>query len=147
MKLKRKQKVLRFLSSLLVIISIFTSNVTVFAAESAMTMNTALNEVQPRGSLSGYGSKYAYGSSSFSLSVNGSWSPFAGCTIKTEGFSSNSTISVSVYDSSGSCKTTKTLGPNDEKANIAIFNVSPGTYKISYTVDNPSNGTVSVWIY
>ena len=142
-------KVVRFLSVLLCSMMLIVSNKsTIFAAEFDNSKAVIGNDVQAiNGSLSGYGHKYDSNTGSFTFSVSGSWSPYAGCTIKTEGFSSSSRIVVSVYDSSGSSKTSQTLGANDAKENIAIFNVSPGTYTVKYSIANPSSGTIHVWIY
>lgn len=145
-KLIKKTMLSRILALVSSLALIFLCNVISYASES--NVGTEVNsEKSVNGSLSGYGYKYDNTDGSFTISVDGSWSPFAGCTIKTEGFSSSSQITVSVYDSEGSCKTTKTLGANDEKANIAIFNVPVGTYTIRYSILNPSGGSIQVWIY
>lgn len=89
------------------------------------------------------------GIASFIVDVNGSWSPWAGCTLKASGFSSNTTIDVQVcYVNDVKCS--KRLGPNSEVKNIAMLNVSPGGYTIKFTVNsNASNNTenLTVWIY
>lgn len=56
------------------------------------------NNAKAKGSLSGYRSMniQGSGSASFIVDVNGSWSPWAGCTLKTSGFGSNTTIDVQV---------------------------------------------------
>ncbi len=135
----------RFLALMLSLAFALSCNSVSFAADSSITMSDS--GIQPYGSLSGYGHKYDNKNGSFTFSVSGSWSPYGGATIKTDGFSGSTTITVKVYDSNGSCKTTKTLGGNDEKANIAILNVPTGTYKVTYSMSNPSSGTIHVWIY
>lgn len=105
--------------------------------------------LQTRGSLSGYRSISVSGSGtgSFVVDVNGSYSPWAGCTLKTSGFSSEATIDISVcYGNDVKCS--KTLGPNTEVKNIAMLNVSAGGYTIKINVHNNSNkGNITVWIY
>ena len=149
-KLIQSKKAVRFSGLILALMLMFSCNAIAFAAESNNSNNSSVVEevVQPRGVLSGYNNTYTSKiSGSFTVNVTGSWSAYAGCTIKTEGFSSSSSITVSVYDSSGSCKTTKTLGANEAKENIAILNVSPGTYTVIYSMTKPSSGTIHVWIY
>lgn len=104
---------------------------------------------QVRGSLSGYKSMNVSGSGtgSFVVDVSGSWSPWAGCTLKTSGFSSNATIEISVKYGND-VKFTKILGPNTEAKNIAMLNVSPGGYTVEVKIQNNSNtGNIQVWIY
>lgn len=136
---------LRFLALVFSMVFALSFNSVSFATES--DINTEASGVQPYGSLSGYGHKYDNQNGSFTFTVSGSWSPYGGATIKTEGFSSSTSITVKIYDSSGSCKTAKTLGGNDEKANIALINLPTGTYTVRYSMQNPSAGTVHVWIY
>lgn len=149
-ELIKSQKTVRFSILILVLLFMFSCNAIAFAAESNNINNNSAVEkvIQPRGVLSGYNNTYTSKSSgSFTFNVTGSWSPYAGCTIKTEGFSSSSSITVSVYDSSGYCKTTQTLGTNTAMENITIFNVPTGTYTIKYSISSPSAGTIHVWIY
>lgn len=135
------KKAIRFLLLLLVFAISFTFNTTVFATNST-------NETKSvQGVLSEYGQKYDNKNGSFEFVVDGSWSPFAGCTIKTDSFNTVTSLTISVYDSSGSCKTSQTIASTDEKANIAIFNVSPGTYTVRYSLSNASYGRIQVWIY
>lgn len=127
-------KVVRFLSVLLCsMMLIVSNNSTIFAAESNNSREVIGNDVQVMtGSLSGYGHKYDSRTGSFTFSVSGSWSPYAGCTIKTEGFSNSSKISVRVYDSNGSSKTSQTLGANDAKENIINLCIRYLEKKISH---------------
>lgn len=64
--------------------------------------------IQPRGVLSGYGNgttnhtdTYYPHDGEFWFDVEGSWSPYAGCTIKTEGFANDDAVIVKVYDEDG----------------------------------------------
>lgn len=136
---------LQFLALVFSMVFALSCNSVSFAAES--DINAKASGVQPYGSLSGYGHKYDTKDGSFTFTVSGSWSPYGGATIKTEGFSSTTKITVGIYDSNGSCKTTKTLSANDEKANITLINLPTGTYTVRYSMQNPSAGTVHVWIY
>ncbi len=149
MKTFRKKRIVHRLLAFLFSIAILVfHNDIAFATDSNTTKQLEAQGTQLlQGSLSGYGYKYDSNSGSFTFTVSGAWSPFAGCTLKTEGFSSSSTLTISVYDSSGSCKTTQTLGPNENKANIAIFNVPTGTYTVKYSMSWPSSGSIQVWIY
>lgn len=111
--------------------------------------------IQPRGVLSGYGNgttphsgDYWPSEGEFYFDVTGSWSPFAGCTIKTEGFATNDIITVIVYNPNGEKIVTKYLtGTNDEEKNIPIFNVSPGRYRVYFYTTTGMPGTVHCWIY
>lgn len=141
----KTKMVSRFLTLMLSLAFTFSFSSISFAAESSISND--IGSVQPYGSLSGYGHKYDNTNGSFTFTVSGSWSPYAGVTIKTEGFSSSTRITVKVYDSDGSCKTTKTLSGNDEKANIAIINVPTGTYTVRYSMQNASSGNIHVWVY
>lgn len=102
--------------------------------------------IQPYGVLEGYGSKTAYGDNNFTFYVNGSWSPYAGCTVKTSGFTCSS-VAIGLYDASGACKASMQLSGNDEKRNYALFNVSPGLYTVRYALSTPCTGSVYVWVY
>lgn len=127
-----------------------SSNVQILSGD-LQVVDITNNNIETKGSLSGYRSMniQGSGSASFIVDVNGSWSPWAGCTLKTSGFSSNTTIDVQVcYGNDVKCS--KRLGPNSEVKNIAMLNVSPGGYTIKFTVNgNASNntGNLTVWIY
>lgn len=103
--------------------------------------------IVPYGSLSGYGQRTASSSGSFKVPVKGSWSPWAGCTIRSEGFDSETVIEVHVNDEAGNEKAKGTLQGNMEIANLAMVNVSPGEYEVHYVMTSPSYGTVIVQIY
>lgn len=129
-------------------VSTVTSDMQVTSGDMKLTDVTG-DGVQTRGSLSGYRSINVSGSGegSFVVDVSGSWSPWAGCTLKTSGFSDNSTIEISVCYGDD-VKFTKVLGPNTEAKNIAMLNVSPGGYTIKLHVEGNSNvGNITVWFY
>lgn len=155
-----------FIGMCMAFVLTFTSAVPAFAAEASGVsevsnstvvtfvdledINATNNEPVPYGSLSGYKSVETPALSfkgSFVVDVNGSWSPWAGCTLKTEGFSDNATIEISVCYGDD-VKFTKILGPNSEATNIAMLNVSPGGYTVNCTVkDNSNAGRITIWIY
>lgn len=128
--------------------AVSTAKLTV-SHEDMVLEDVAEKDAQTRGTLSGYGSTTApkSGSGSFTVNVNGSWSAWAGCTLKTSGFSSNATIKITVkYGDSEKCS--KILGPENEVTNIPIWGVTAGGYTIEYEVQNSTtNGTIQVWIY
>ncbi len=113
--------------------------------------------IQPRGSLSGYGHRWIGSTTgspngvtdgSYTFTVNGSWSPWAGLTVKAEGFSSDAIIVVHVLkDGNFVCDGIDLYGSNQEKANIALWNVSPGEYTVNYSVKSSVAGTIHTWIY
>lgn len=110
--------------------------------------------VQPLGSLSGYGSVWVNGSTpengdpaTFVFDVNGSWSPWGHARIKTNDFSTNASITVSV-SCNGVTKFTKTLGPNSDISDIVYWNADAGGYTVSVTAkNNNTTGFLQVWIY
>lgn len=107
------------------------------------------NIAQTRGNLSGYKCMAikGSGSASFVMDVSGSWSPWAGCTLKSTDFSPNTTIEVTLRLGDDE-KFKRTLGPNTEVRNIAMLNVDPGGYTVEITVNNNSNkGYLHIWIY
>lgn len=154
-----------FISICMALMMTFVSAMPAFAAEAPVTpivsndivvtsgnlqiVDASENDAVPYGSLSGYRSVNVKGSGTaeFVVDVNGSWSPWAGCTLKTSGFSSEATIEISVcYGSDVKC--TRTLGPNSEVKNIAMLNVDPGGYTIKLNIKNNSNtGNITVWVY
>ena len=155
-----------FIGMCMALVLTFTSAIPAFAAEDSevpeVSNSTVVtlgesegsdvtdSEPVPYGSLAGHKKVDAPAMSfigHFVVDVNGSWSPIAGCTLKTEGFSPNATIEISVcYGDDVKC--TKILGPNTEVKNIPMYNVSPGGYTVKCTVrDNSAAGTVEIWIY
>lgn len=115
----------------------------------------ATSSVQPRGVLSGYGCGTTFHSGDyyphegeFWFDVTGSWSGFAGCTIKTEGFADNDWVLVKVYDEQGNEKVSKELvGASDEIKNILVLNVTPGRWHVTLWTRTGMNGRVHCWIY
>lgn len=107
--------------------------------------------IQPYGSLSGYAQHYhsatAPQTGSFSITVNGSWSPYAGWTLKTD-FDSCSYFKVYLTRPDGT-KIGSELYPNatDEIKNQVLLNVPTGTYIVHYQVQTSCTGTIQVWIY
>ena len=104
---------------------------------------------ETRGVLSGYRSITVSGSGtgSFMVDVNGSYSLWAGCTLKTSGFTTDAKVRITVlYDDD--VKLTKILGPNTEITDIVMWNVSAGGYTVEYQIEGNSNvGQIQVWIY
>lgn len=152
MKKNRKQWVTlrRLLAWALIFASLLTPTPAALAAEVNVPDVPAQQQeegIVPYGSLSGYGQKYDTGTGSFTMTVNGSWSPFAGCTIRTEGFNSSTINEIRVYDESGNEKASATLTGNMDVRNLTMLNVSPGTYTVRYGMVNVSGGTIIVQIY
>ena len=152
MKKNRKQWVTlrRLLAWALIFASLLTPTPAALAAEVNVPDTPAQQQeegIVPYGSLSGYGQRTTSATGSFKMQVNGSWSPWAGCTIRTEGFKSATVNEVHVYDESGNEKAKATLTGNMEVANLAMVNVSPGKYTVSYAMSMPSDGTIIVQIY
>lgn len=150
--MKKNKKNWVILKRLMAWALILTSLLTPTPAALAAEVNDAPAQQQievavPYGSLSGYGQRTVSATGSFTMQVNGSWSPWAGCTIRTEGFDSQTVNEVHVYDESGNEKAKATLNGNMEIANLAMLNVSPGKYKVSYGMSMPSTGTIIVQIY
>lgn len=135
-------------ASLLTPATAFAAEVPEGSVQQQVEVHEAVVDVPvPYGSLSGYGQNTMSTSGSFKMTVNGSWSPFAGCTIRTEGFNSATRNEVVVCDESGNEKAKATLTGNMEVANLAMLNVSPGKYTVYTTMKLPSNGTLIVQIY
>lgn len=106
-----------------------------------------------RGVLSGYASYdyYAYSSSTvgtFPLTVSGSWSAFAGWTVKTN-FGGGGYITVYLTRPDGSqIGNIVQLDPTDEHANMSLWNVPTGTYQVHYSITSTYySGSIQVWIY
>lgn len=162
----------QMLTMMLALALVFSLSIPAFAAEvrndefsiaNALTTEETLgaesteesSTIQPRGVLSGYGNgttgqsgDYWPSDGEFYFDVTGSWSPFAGCTIKTEGFIENDCVLVYVYNEDGDVIVEKELiGSSAEIKNIPIFNVSPGRYRVYFLVRSSIPGTVHVWIY
>mgnify|MGYP001096319974 CR=1 FL=1 len=139
----------RLLAWALIFASLLTPTPVALAAEVNVPEAVAQQVEAPvtYGSLSGYGQKDTSATCSFKMSVNGSWSPWAGCTLRTEGFDSATINEIKVSDASGKVKAQATLEGNMEVANLAMLNVSPGEYKVTTIMSNPSSGRIIVHVY
>ena len=133
----------------------FATQMTVFATESTNTMlssNSEENEIRPYGSLSGYA--YYYHSrndsliGSFTIEVTGSWSPYAGWTLKTD-FPSGTEFDYVYLTRPNGTQIGSTLYPsaNSEISNQLLLDVPMGTYTVYYRLSSNSSGTIQVWIY
>lgn len=148
-------------STFIAIITCFAVQLTAFAAESTANempyteyevSTESDSEIVLYGSLSGYASHTHHSGDalecSFPIQVSGSWSPFAGWTVKTN-FSDSCRISYVYLTRPDGTKIGDTLypGPNDELANKALFNVPTGTYTVHYGLSTSCDGTIQVYIY
>ncbi len=146
----------RFFSVIFALILCFSCSVSAFAATEEISATNSISldseEIMPCGSLSGYAQfSFKYGTSttigSFPIQVNGSWSPWAGWTVKTE-FSGAANITVSLTRPDGTkIGDTFILSGNQEVANKTLLNVPAGQYTVHYTIDSASSGSITVWIY
>ncbi len=143
------------------IFTCFAVQLTAFAAESTDEISNMNYEISsetdsaivPYGSLSGYASHAHHSGDalecSFPIQVSGSWSPFAGWTVKTN-FSNNSCrISYVYLTRPDGTKIGDTLYPNanDELKNKALYNVPTGTYTVHYALSTRCDGNIQVYIY
>lgn len=150
MKNKRTKLVAmrRLLAWALIFASLLTPTSAALAAEvPEASVQQQEDGIVPYGSLSGYGEKATSSTISFKMTVNGSWSPWAGCTLRTEGFADATTNEIKVRDASGNVKAQATLKGNMEVANLAMYNVSPGEYEVTTIMAFPSNGKIIVHVY
>lgn len=128
----------------------FAAESTPATSETAVVSSTVDGEKVARGVLSGYNQTSVSGNreGSFMVNVSGSGSPFAGCTLKTSGFSSNAEIKIRVMCGEDEKIGWKTFGSDTEFKNIAMWFVEPGGYKVEYKVENnAATGTIQCWIY
>ena len=160
-----KKTILRFITTLLAITLCLSIPLSASAAEKDMatdietvvTPDESTEEpVRPYGSLSGYGQQYTNGniSGSFEFNVTGSWSPWAGCTVKFDDFPAGSVINFRLVEvSSGrwmfgnSDRSFTVTSSDNEDNNIPLLNVSPGTYRLMWTIVGTERGTVRCYIY
>lgn len=152
MRKNKKVTLRRLLAWALIFVSLLTPSAAVSAAEVApeeadVVVQQEVDVPVPYGSLSGYGEKATSSTISFKMMVNGSWSPFAGCTLRTEGFADATINEIKVRDASGNIKAQGTLKGNMEIANLAMLNVSPGEYEVTTVMAFPSNGKIIVHVY
>lgn len=155
---RNKKRISRFITALLVLTLCLSMPLSVSAAEketltSTKVDTTSESQIQPRGSLSGYGSQYTSGnvSGQFNLSVTGSWSPWAGCTVKFEGFPNGTTIYYSLINvNTGSTvfsRSFTTSSSDIDDNNIPMVNVSPGTYRLTWSLSTAKSGTIHCYVY
>lgn len=155
---KNKKRISRFITALLTLTLCLSMSLSVSAAEKDTLTITEVNtasegQIQPRGSLSGYGSQYTSGNlnGSFSFSVTGSWSPWAGCTVKFDGFPNGTTIDYTLTNvDTGATIFNRsfTTSSNDiDDNNIPMTNVSPGTYRLYWSLSNAKTGTIHCYVY
>lgn len=130
-----------------------TFSIKVFAEEhSAILDKTQDSGVSVCGVLSGYAQHTQYSndstSVSFSIDVTGSWSLYAGWTVKTN-FSGDVKINRVYLMRPDGSQIGSTLYPDsvDEITNKLLTNVPVGTYTVHYDLDRPATGTIQVWIY
>lgn len=152
---KNKKRISRFLVVFLTLSLYLSPTLAVNACESDPIETNTISEsiVQPRGVLSGYGHQYTSGrkAGSFDFAVTGSWSAFAGCTVKFEGFPNGTTIKYTLtYVGNNQQKFSRSFTVNssdNEDNNIAIYNVSTGTYRLTWELSNVQSGTIHCYIY
>lgn len=163
-EVKMEGKILKkhLFSTFIAIVTCLSIQVTAFAAEPTVadisvcsndTVDETNSEGTVYGSLSGYASyTYVYGVSktngSFPIEVKGSWSPWAGWTLKTD-VPDGSWFTYVYLTRPDGTKIGDTLYPSakDEIKNQALVNVPPGTYTVNYGLNCTGNGTITVWIY
>lgn len=153
-----------FVFCMALVITIAMSSNCVLAAEvsNCTDISDANDGIVPYGSLSGYVSQNIPINISkeqnvyIPIEVSGSWSPWAGCTLKTSGFPENTQLQLRVCyhvgpnDGSQDVEKIgwKSFGPSTEYTNIPMINVEPGNYRIYIEViGNTGSGTVECWIY
>lgn len=159
---KNKKRISRFITALLTLTLCLSMSLTVSAAEKEKTISTEIQlasegTIQPRGSLSGYGSQYTNSNpqGSFEFEVNGSWSPWAGCTVRFTGFPVNSVLNYSLIEVdtgrvffSHTFTITSDAQADKGDHNIPMLNVSPGTYRLQWTnIGVYDNGTIHCHVY
>lgn len=148
-----KKRLLSFLLTALMVCMSLSINA--FAEDYSATYgenNSSSSPIVPYGVLSGYAQhNHSTNSSpigSFTINVTGSWSPYAGWTLKTD-FSSNSKFEYVYLTRPDGTQIGNTLYPNstDELSNKVLTNVPTGTYTVHYKLSSNGSGTMQVWIY
>lgn len=139
---------------------------TAFAAEPALASNETVevaNEIQPRGTLSGYGSHW-YNSGedangSFTFKVTGAPWVNAHLTVSMDNFNSETAVRITVIKPDGGTAYTNfsssamTMANRDKFANISFAPGEIGTYTVTYQIvslstTNPaSSGRINVWVF
>lgn len=141
---------------------------TAFAVENTSASETTVvsetNSIQPRGSLSGYGSVWHNAGTStsgnFYVNVTGIGWPTAQVTFSIENFGSNDAVAVQLYRPDGTFAWGSvdnagdyiTMANTGKWHNITFANGQTGTYRVHYSIINwngntPSSGRINCWIY
>ena len=126
-------------------------NATVFAAAPLQEeSNTATLTVEPRGSLSGYGHRYVNSwenAGNFTVNVSGSGSPWAGCTFKTEGFSSSDGVTLTLLKPDGGQAHAPITVNGSGEVQFAFLFAGTGNYTVKYGHHGGTAGTIHCYIY
>lgn len=161
------KKILSVFLALITVLSLGMTQVA-FAAESFPTQDSIIaetdnsSEIQPRGSLSGYGSTwYSAGSAttgSFTVKVTGTSWVTAQTTLKIESFDSSTCVQLWLYNPKGACVYDTlswsggylTMSQPEVKDTFATG--MTGTYTVRWNVfkmdgSAPSSGRIMCWIY
>lgn len=146
------KRFLKKISTLVLALSIVLSiNSTVFAAPlQEDTTSNALTTVEPRGSLSGYGHRYVNSyenAGSFTVNVQGSGSPWAGCTFKTEGFSSSDGVTLTLLKPDGGQAHAPIPIDGNGEVQFAFLFAGTGNYTVKYGHHGGTAGTIHCYIY
>ena len=161
--MKKRSFLKRFFPFALCVALFCFMNLATYAAEPNIAQSTSIlttndsDTVQPRGSLSGYGSQYLNGNygGSFEFEVTGSWSPWAGCTVRFTGVPNGSYFTYNLTEISsgrsmfGDRGFTVTSGSQGDEGdhNIVLLNVSPGKYRLTWTSFDGVDGIIHCHIY
>lgn len=155
MKIKKNNGVLSVVFTLVMIFSLMSGS-TAFAAEVPQESSAAIvsasveNEVQPRGTLSGYGSTTVTktsGKKTFNVPVSGNYSTGAGMTLKTSG-NSDAFGYITVYKPDGSVYKNQVNMTGNQERKFQLYFVKGGTYKVEVDFYVPSGSvTAQCWIY
>lgn len=159
--MKKKLKLFALILSVLTL----TVGQTALAAEPALASCKTVDvedEIQPRGTLSGYGTHwYNAGedqNGNFTFQVSGVPWVNAHLTISIDNFDSDAIVRVSVIKPDGSFAYTNfekpmTMANRDNYAGISFSPGEVGTYTVVYQIrsisltNGPSSGRINVWIY
>ena len=159
--LKKKLKILALIISVLTL----TIGQTAFAAEPALTSIETVesaDEIQPRGTLSGYGTHwYNVGedqNGNFTFNVTGVPWVNAHLTISIDNFDADIVVRASILKPDGSFAYTTyenpiTMANRDNYAGISFSPGEVGTYTVVYQIlsisltNGPSSGRINVWVY
>lgn len=157
----------RHLSVLLILVMACTClfGTTAFAAEKAQPQIVSdVDDIQPRGTLNGYGSVWHDAGSStsgnFYVTVTGSGWTTAQVTFNIESFGSDDAVAVQLYRPDGTFAWGSldnagdyiTMSNKNNWHNIKFTSGQTGTYRVHYSIINwngntPSSGRINCWIY